>query len=113
MEHPDTIAIDDVFAEIQNYVIVDILNSDVQKQDNKSLTNMSNSFSQLKIKIPKTLLSQIENINATVASSTGDESTYSVTDYILDGNSPRNNELSIPIPNNSTAVTIRIEGENS
>ncbi len=111
LEYPDRIIVDDVFAEIQKYVIVDIQNTDIQKQNDSQL-NVSNSFSQLKIKIPKTLLSQVGNINATLVSSTGDESTYNIRDYILEATSPRDNELSIPIPNNSTTVTIRIDGQN-
>ena len=110
LDYPDNISIDNVFAGIQKYVVVDIQNNDIKKLDN-SRNNLSDSYSLLKIKVPKSLLSTIVNINATVVSPIEGENTNDITDYSLDDTSPKYNELSIPIPNDSTTTTLRINGE--
>ncbi len=108
VDYPDNIAIDNVFAGYQKYVGVDIQNNAVKKLDNSS-----NNYSLFKIKIPKSLLSDVTNVNATVASPLNGENTYDITDYLLDISSPKYNELSIPVPNDSMVTNIRINGQDS
>ncbi len=109
-DYPDNITIDDVFAGYQKYVVVDIQNNDIKKLDNSS-NNLSNSYSLIKLKIPKSLLSDIENINATVVSPIKGENTHDITDYLLNDTSSKYHELSIPIPNDSITTTLRINGD--
>jgi glucose/arabinose dehydrogenase len=109
MDYPDNLTIENIFASYQNYVGVDVQNKDIKRVDNTG-SNLSNSYSQLNIKIPKSLLSEIGNINATVVSPVG-ENTFDVTNYLLDDTSLKYNQLSIPIPNNSISTNIRINSE--
>ena len=108
-DYPDNITIDNVFAGHQKYVVVDIQNNDIKKLDNSS-NNLSNSYSLIKLKIPKSLLTDIENINATVVSPIKGENTHDITDYLLNDTSSKYHELSIPIPNDSITTTLRING---
>ncbi|HKR73383.1 MAG TPA: PQQ-dependent sugar dehydrogenase [Candidatus Nitrosocosmicus sp.] len=107
-DYPDNIIIDNLFASYQKYVGIDIQNNAI-----KNLGNSTNNYSLLNIKIPKSLLSDVTNVNATVVSSLNEENTYDITDYLLNEISPKYNELSIPVPNDSIITNVRINGEDS
>lgn len=106
-DYPDNFIIDTVLAGIQKFIVVNIVDNQTKKLENSN-DNLMNSSSLIKLKIPKSLLTSIGNINATVVSPTNGENTYDITDFSLDDTPPKYNELSIPIPNNSITTILRI-----
>jgi glucose/arabinose dehydrogenase len=112
-DYTDNFIIDSVLAGIQKFLVVNIEDNQTKKLETSN-DNLINSSSLFKMKIPKSLLTSIGNINATVVSPSNTENTYDITDYSLDDSSPNYTELSIPIPDNSITTILRINpGEDT
>ncbi|MDQ6723125.1 MAG: right-handed parallel beta-helix repeat-containing protein, partial [Thermoproteota archaeon] len=101
-DYSNNIVIDNVLAKSGNYVIVDL-----HFNGNHHNTSANSTSEYIKLQLPKSLINDIGNVNASIISSK-DEIIQKIIPLSLDNPSLKYNDITIPIAFNGTKIKIMV-----